>query len=132
MISHRALVATSGWLLPLHDRMASTLSIVLLTPAQPENLAKMSDQLSARLRKSDIAARYDDNTVAVLLPCTTLTAAENLITDVRDTGVPFYASVVSLNNDEHGLEESLQSLRTALERAYGNSTHWLVHATGAG
>jgi len=129
LVSHLALTATAGWLLPLHDRMAANLSIALITPAQSDALPALADQLSGRLRRSDIAARYDADTIALLLPCTTLTAAENLISDLRDAGEPFYAAVVTLADDQHGLEDTLQSLHTALGRAYGNSSHWLVHAS---
>ncbi len=129
LISHHALIATAGWLLPLHDRMAANLSVALLTPAQAGAIQPLADLLSTRLRKSDIAARYSEHTIALLLPCTALTAAENLIADLRDGGDPFYAAVVTLTDDQHGLEDTLQTLQTTLARAHGNSHHWLVHAS---
>lgn len=128
LITHHALVATAGWLLPLHDRLAGDLTVALVTPAQQDNLGKLADHLAHRLRCSDIAARYDRQVIAVLLPCTTLAAAENLLGDLRDTEHPFYASVMTLSDDQHGLEETLAQLRHHLGRAWGNSEHWLVHA----
>lgn len=130
LISRHALLATAGWLLPLHDRLAANLSVALVTPAQSGQLKELADLLSLRLRKSDIAARYDDDIIALLLPSTALTAAENLITDLRDSGKPFYAAVITLLDDEQGLEDTLSLLHTTLGRAYGNSEHWLVHARG--
>ncbi|MDF1781713.1 MAG: GGDEF domain-containing protein [Alcanivoracaceae bacterium] len=127
LISHHALVATAGWLLPLHDRLAANLTVVLISPAQAGTLTQLADNLAQRLRKSDIAARYED-VIALLLPCTTLTAAENLLSDVRESTQPFYASITTLTNDQHGLEETLVRLEHHLGRAVGNAEHWLAHA----
>lgn len=129
LVSHEALVATGGWLLPLHDRLASDLTIALVSPARRESLADLADHLSTRLRRSDIAARYEDGILAVLLPCTSLTAAEELLGNLRLDTLPFYASIMTLNDDQHGLESVLLSLRQHLARAWGNSEHWLAHAT---
>ena len=128
LVSHHALVATAAWLLPLHDRLAANLTVALLTPAQQGQLGALADQLAQRLRKSDIAARYDDDIIALLLPCTAQTSAENLLSDLREAGLPFYASILTLTNDEHGLEETLQQLHHHLGRAVGNSEHWLAHS----
>lgn len=129
LVSHEALVATGGWLLPLHDRLASDLTVALVSPARRESLSDLSDHLSNRLRRSDIAARYEDGILALLFPCTSLTAAEDLLRNLREDELPFYASVMTLNNDQHSLESVLQSLRQHLSRAWGNSEHWLAHAT---
>lgn len=128
LISHHALIATAAWLLPLHDRLAANLTVVLIQPAQNGQLAALSDLLATRLRKSDIASRYDRNVLALLLPCTTLTAAENLLGDLRNNTLPFYASIITLSNDQHGLEETLVQLEQHLGRAIGNADHWLAHA----
>jgi hypothetical protein len=128
LISHHALVATAGWLLPLHDRLAANLTVALIQPAQAGQLSALSDLLAARLRKSDVASRYDRNVIALLLPCTTLTAAENLLGDLRNSTLPFYASIITLSNDRHGLEETLVQLEQHLGRAIGNAEHWLAHA----
>ena len=101
--------------------------MVLISPAQAGTLTQLADNLAQRLRKSDIAARYED-VIALLLPCTTLTAAENLLSDVRESTQPFYASITTLTNDQHGLEETLVRLEHHLGRAVGNAEHWLAHA----
>lgn len=128
LISHHALVATAGWLLPLHDRLAANLTVALIQPAQQGQLGALSDSLATRLRKSDVASRYDRNVLALLLPCTTLTAAENLLGDLRNSTQPFYASVITLSNDSLGLEETLVQLEQHLGRAIGNAENWLAHA----
>lgn len=128
LISHHALVATASWLLPLHDRLAANLTVALIQPAQVGQLSALSDLLATRLRKSDVASRYDRNVLALLLPCTTLTAAENLLGDLRNSTLPFYASIITLSNDRHGLEETLVQLEQHLGRAIGNAEHWLAHA----
>lgn len=127
-ISHHALVATAGWLLPLHDRLAANLTVALVRPAQQGQLQSLADLLATRLRKSDVAARYKNEVLALLLPCTTLTAAENLLGDLRISTLPFYASVITLSNDSHGLEQTLTQLEQHLARAVGNAEHWLAHA----
>lgn len=129
LVSHEALVATGGWLLPLHDRLASDLTVALVSPARRESLSDLADHFSNRLRRSDIAARYEEGILALLFPCTSLTAAEDLLRNLREDTLPFYASVMTLNNDQHGLERVLLSLRQHLARAWGNSEHWLAHAT---
>lgn len=129
LVSRDALVATGGWLLPLHDRLASDLTIALVSPANRDTLGALADHLSARLRRSDIAARYEDGVLALLLPCTSLTAAEELLGNLRRDSVPFYAAVMTLSNDQHGLDGLLLGLRQHLSRAWGNSEHWLAHAT---
>lgn len=128
-ISHQALIATAGWLLPLHDRLAANLTLVLLRPAHTAQLTELADHLAQRLRKSDVAARYDQEVIALLLPCTAQTAAENLLTDLRQQTLPFYASMTTLTNDRLGLEDALQQLHQHLGRAVGNPEHWLVHAS---
>lgn len=127
-ISHQALIATAGWLLPLHDRLAASLTLALVRPANLAQMPELADQLATRLRKSDVAARYDKEVIALLLPCTAQTAAENLLTDMRQQSVPFYASMITLTNDQRGLEDTLQQLHQQLGRAIGNPEHWLVHA----
>lgn len=125
LISHQALISTAGWLLPLHDRMALSLTLVLLR-TDPDDLGDTAEALSRRLRRSDVAARYDDTTLALILPCTTQTAAENLLGDLHQENDDFRAALITLSDSDQSLEASLHHLNQQLARAHGD--HWLVHA----
>src|SRR5690606_120269 len=127
-ISHKALVATAGWLLPLHDRLAASVTLALVRPANLNQLPELADLLATRLRKSDVAARYDKDVIALLLPCTAQTAAENLLADMRQLSVPFDGSMIAPTDHQRGLEDTLHRLHQQLGRAIGNPEHWLVHA----
>ncbi|MDF1820088.1 MAG: GGDEF domain-containing protein [Alcanivoracaceae bacterium] len=128
LVSREAMVATSGWLLPLHDRLGASLTLVALSPAHPGGLQSLTDNLARRLRRSDVAARYHDDTIAVCLPCTTQTAAENLLTDLRQQGNQFNAAILSVGNAEHALDRLLGQLYSHLQRAEEDDNQWLVHA----
>ncbi|MFN3714487.1 MAG: GGDEF domain-containing protein [Alcanivoracaceae bacterium] len=128
LISHQALISTAGWLLPLHDRMAANLTLVLLKHGPDQNLPTLSEKLSQRLRRSDVAARYGAQTLALMLPCTTVTAAENLLGDLRQQGSDFRAALIAVSSSEHSLEAVLQHLEQHLHRASEQSGHWIVHA----
>lgn len=127
LISHQALLSTAGWLLPLHDRMAAHLTLVLVKAGASQNLPTLSEKLSQRLRRSDVASRYNDQTLALMLPCTTVTAAENLLSDLRQQGTDFHAALVAVSSSDRSLESVLQHLEHHLQRAT-DSEHWMVHA----
>src|SRR5690554_474844 len=128
LISHQALISTAGWLLPLHDRLASPLTLVLVHTGANQSLADMAESLSQRLRRSDVAARYGERTLALMLPCTTITAAENLLTDLRQNGSDFYAVLSAVTSSSHSPEAVLQHLQLQLQRATESDGHWMVHA----
>ncbi|MEE4250598.1 MAG: GGDEF domain-containing protein [Alcanivoracaceae bacterium] len=128
LISHQALISTAGWLLPLHDRLASHLTLVLVQTGPEQKLPALAEVLSQRLRRSDVAARYGDSTLALMLPCTTVTAAENLLTDLRQQGCDFRAALSGVNSSTHSLESVLHHLEQQLQRATDSSGHWMVHA----
>jgi GGDEF domain-containing protein len=128
LISHQALISTAGWLLPLHDRLASPLTLVLVHTGAKQSLSDMAESLSQRLRRSDVAARYGEQTLALMLPCTTVTAAENLLTDLRQNDGDFCAVLSAVTSSSHSLEAVLQHLQQQLQRANESGGHWLVHA----
>lgn len=132
LISHTAMISTAGWLLPLHDRLSSHLALALLCPARDADLEFLADQLATRLRRSDIAARYDEQSLAVLLPDTPVKDAEHLLREVRTDSPDYQAAVLVLSDPDHSLEAVLQHLRRTLERARGDEDHWLVHASSPG
>lgn len=128
LISHQALISTAAWLLPLHDRLASPLTLVLVRAGTNQSLPDMAEALSHRLRRSDVAARYGEQTLALMLPCTTVTAAENLLTDLRQNGSDFDAVLSAVNSSTHSLEAVLQHLQQQLQRANESTGNWMVHA----
>lgn len=128
LVSREALIATAGWLLPLHDRMASTATLVLMQPHHPGALDSLADQLARRLRRSDVAARYDLEIIALALPCTSLTAAENLLGDLRHEGHRFSSAIVAVNNGEQSMERLFAHLLQHLARAGEDDDQWLVQA----
>ncbi len=127
LISHQALISTAGWLLPLHDRMAAHLTLVLVEASASQNLMTLAERLSHRLRRSDIAARYNEHALALMLPCTTVTAAENLLGDLRQQGTEFRAALMAVSSSDQSLEAALHHLEHHLQRA-NDSNHWMVHA----
>lgn len=128
LISREAMVASAGWMMPLHDRLGASMTVAVLQPAHPGALCSLSDNLARRLRRSDLAARYDNDSIAVVLPCTTQTAAENLLTDLRQAGNRFQVAVLNISDAERSLEMLLAHLQTQLARATDEDAHWLVHA----
>lgn len=129
LISHAAMVSTAGWMLPLHDRLSATLSLVLLAPDKAGDLKPLADQLATRLRRSDVAARYDQQSLAILLPDTDAAATESLLMELRDSAPACRAAMGTMTDPDHSLEAMLGNLQRALARAGGDSGHWLVHAT---
>lgn len=129
LISHAAMLSTAGWMLPLHDRLSATLSLVLLAPEDPADLKTLADQVATRLRRSDVAARYNEDALAVLLPDTDAGATEALLTELRDSAPACRAAMSTMTNPEHSLEAMLGNLQRALARSGREAGHWLVHAT---
>ena len=132
LVSRDAMIATAGWLLPLHDRIASTVTLVLLQPTHPGALGSLADHLARRLRRSDVAARYDLDLIALALPCTSLTAAENLLSDLREEGHRFTTAVLAVTDGEQSLERRFGHLEHHLARASEDDSQWLVHAPALG
>ncbi|WP_232802491.1 nucleotidyl cyclase domain-containing protein [Alloalcanivorax mobilis] len=124
-ISHGALTSTAGWLIPLHDRLSSPLTLVLL---HHDDLAALTETVAQRLRRSDIVARYDEQHLALLLPCTATGAAEKVLHDLRERQPGLRAAVMTLNSANAALEQVLYHLQTVMPRTRDNPSHWLAHA----
>lgn len=124
-ISREALVSTAGWLVPLHDRISSPLTLVLI---QHDALPQLSDQVAQRIRRSDVAARYDESQLALLLPCTATAAAEQLLHDLRDRHTGLRAALMTLSDGDVALEQALTHLEQTMARTTEEDSHWLAHA----
>ncbi|MGB1465739.1 MAG: GGDEF domain-containing protein [Alcanivorax nanhaiticus] len=124
-ISREALVSTAGWLVPLHDRISSPLTLVLI---QHDELPRLSDQVAQRIRRSDVAARYDATQLALLLPCTATAAAEQLLNDLRDRHPGMRAALMTLSDGDIALEQALAHLEQTMARTTEDDSHWLAHA----
>lgn len=124
-ISREALTSTAGWLIPLHDRLSSPLTLVLLGQ---DDINALADTVGQRLRRSDIVARYDDRHLAMLLPCTAAAAAEQVLADLRARQPQLRAAVITLTNGNAALEQVLYHLETAMPRTLADANHWLAHA----
>ncbi|MCK0155119.1 GGDEF domain-containing protein [Alcanivorax sp. S6407] len=124
-ISREALVSTAGWLVPLHDRISSPLTLVLI---QHGELPQLSDQVAQRIRRSDVAARYDETQLALLLPCTATAAAEQLLNDLRDRHPGMRAALMTLSDGDVALEQALAHLEQSMARTSEDEGHWLAHA----
>lgn len=124
-ISREALVSTAGWLVPLHDRISSPLTLVLI---RHDALPQLSDQVAQRIRRSDVAARYDDTQLALLLPCTATAAAEQLLNDLRDRHPGMRAALMTLSDGDVALEQALAHLEHSMARTSEEDGHWLAHA----
>lgn len=128
-IRHGALTSTAGWLIPLHDRLSSPLTLVLL---HHDDIRALGEVLGQRLRRSDIVARYDDQHLALLLPCTTTAAAEQVLHDLRTQQPGIRAALMTLNSANAALEQVLYHLQTVMPRTRDNPSHWLAHAPPLG
>lgn len=129
LISHGAMLSTAGWMLPLHDRLSTTLSLAMLEPGNPADLKPLADLVATRLRRSDVAARYDETSLAILLPDTEAAATESLLTELRADAPACRAAMGTMSSPDHSLEELLGHLQRALARSGRDEGHWLVHAT---
>lgn len=129
LISREALVSTAGWLIPLHERLSSPLTLVLL---HHDDLVALADTVSRRLRHSDIVARYDRQHLALLLPCTTAASAEQVLHTLRSRQPDLRAALLTLNNGNAALEQVLHHLETAMPRTRSDDSHWLAHASALG
>lgn len=127
LLSQRALVSTAGWLIPLHDRMAATLSVAVLTPAGDSTTLALANHLTQRLRRSDITGHFG-TTIALLLPSTSAGAAEALLRELHKDAPDFRASLITLTDANQALEPVLTQLEKSLDRARDDAEHWLVHA----
>ncbi|MBL7251640.1 GGDEF domain-containing protein [Alloalcanivorax sp. C16-2] len=125
-ISRAALSSTAGWLIPLHDRLSSPLTLVLV---HDDDLNALADAVAQRLRRSDIVARYDEEHLALLLPCTATGAAEQLLADLRGSRPGLRAALLTLHSANAALEQVLHHLQTAMPRTRPDDGHWLAHAT---
>lgn len=125
-ISRNALISTAGWLVPLHDRISSPLTLVLVTH---EQLGLLADHVAKRIRRSDVAARYDEHHLALLLPCTATAAAEQLLSDLQDRHNGLRAAVMTLLDSKESLEQHLQSLLSAMSRTDTSEDRWLAYAS---
>lgn len=126
LISRGALISTAGWLIPLHDRLSSPLTLALL---HHDDIQGLADMLGQRLRRSDIVARYDAQHLAVLLPCTPAASAEQVLATLRDQRPELRAALITLNDGNAALEQVLYHLETAIPRTRSDDQHWLAHAS---
>ena len=124
-ISREALVSTAGWLVPLHDRISSPLTLVLV---RHHELPLLADRVAQRIRRSDVAARYDEQHLALLLPCTATAAAEQLLNDLRTRHQGLRAAMMTLANGDAALEQALSHLQASMARTTEEDNHWLAHA----
>lgn len=129
LISRAALSHTAGWLLPLHDRLSSPLTVSLLEVDDSAQLAQLSRTIIGRLRRSDVAARFDGTIIAVMFPCTGSEAAEKVLGDLHEQVPGLRGAVVSVSNPDTALEQVLGHLHQSLSRARADERHWLSHAT---
>lgn len=130
LISREALTHTAGWLLPLHDRLSNQLTVALVQTDSEDNLYKLNEIVIQRLRRSDVAARYDDKTIAVLLSCAEREIADAVLEDLYNKQPEIRVASMTLSNPDIALEAVLHRLDQTLERARKNQERWLVHATG--
>lgn len=124
-ISRAALTSTAGWLIPLHDRLSSPLTLVLV---HHDDIKALADTVGQRLRRSDVVARYDEEHLALLLPCTATAAAEQVLHDLRARRPGIRAALMTLNSANAALEQVLYHLQTVMPRTRDNPNHWLAHA----
>ena len=129
LLSHEALIHTGGWLLPLHDRMSDQLTAVLLATEAPGGLRELTERIHQRLRRSDVAARFDEHSLALLLPCTEGDDAVEVLAELQQRVPGLRGARLTLNEPDIALEEVLEHLRHTLERARPEEGHWLVQAT---
>lgn len=129
LISRAALSHTAGWLLPLHDRLSNPLTVTLLEVDDPQQLAELSRAVTARLRRSDVAARFDGTVIAIVFPCTGAEAAEKVLRDLQQQINGLHGAIVSVSNPDIGLEQVLHHLHQSLSRSRADARHWLSHAT---
>ena len=124
-ISREALVSTAGWLVPLHDRISSPLTLALV---RHDELPQLANRVAHRIRRSDVAARYDEQHLALLLPCTATAAAEQLLNDLRDRHPGLRAAIMTLSDGDAALEQALAHLQSSMARTRDDNDHWLAHA----
>ena len=127
LISRTALAHTAGWLLPLHERLSSPLTAILLRPHNSADLVTLANDLGQRLRRSDIAARADDDCLALLLPDTNVGNGERVLNALREIAPPFTA-VMSAVPRETSLELVLDHLAATFQRGVQEEARELIHA----
>ncbi|MBZ2189753.1 GGDEF domain-containing protein [Alcanivorax sp. JB21] len=126
LISRTALSHTAGWLLPLHERLSSPLTAIMLRPHDPAQLDALAGGLSQRLRRSDIGARADDHCLALLLPDTNVANAERVITSLREHTPPFTAVMAAVPR-ETSLDLVIDHLGDTFRRG-DTAERELIHA----
>jgi GGDEF domain-containing protein len=124
-ISREALISTAGWLVPLHDRISSPMTLALV---HHDELPQLANRVAHRIRRSDVAARYDKQHLALLLPCTATAAAEQLLNDLRDRHPGLRAAIMTLSDGDAALEQALAHLQSSMARTRNDNDHWLAHA----
>lgn len=124
-ISRAALASTAGWLVPLHDRLSSPLTLALV---HHQDISALADAVGQRLRRSDVIARYDEHHLALLLPNTATDDAELVLADLRERQPGMRAAVITLNSANAALEQVLYHLQTAMPRTRDDHNYWLARA----
>lgn len=116
LISRAALIHTAGWLLPLHERLSSPLTAVMLRPQDEAGLPSLANGLNQRLRRSDIGARAREDALVILLPDTDIANAERVITSLREQ-TPAFTAVMTPVPRETSLELVLDHLGATFQRS---------------
>ncbi|MEY1662512.1 hypothetical protein [Isoalcanivorax beigongshangi] len=127
LLSRPALSHTGGWLLPLHERLSSPLTAVLLRPQTSADLALLAQSVSGRLRRSDIGARADADSLVILLPDTPRAQAEIVLAALRDIA-PAFTAVMADVPRETSLDLVIDHLLVTLSRSPSGQDIPLLHA----
>lgn len=127
LFSEKALIRTAGWLVPLHDRLGTSLSIVLFAPVATATPKELVAVLTHRIRRSDIAGHYGD-ALAVLFPATKQEELAKLLNELHNHKPIFRAAAVTLASNTRALEPLLQHLEQTLKRT-NDKEQWLAHAS---
>lgn len=127
LISGMALAHTAGWLFPLHDRLASTLSIALVRADSAESFDQLARSIQERLRRSDIAARHDERSVLVLLPCTDQKKADLVLSEIKARTGQIRAACMTLDGTNAAMDVIGRTLEETLARTDSSRGDWLAH-----
>ncbi len=127
LLSRTALAHTAGWLQPLHERLSSPLTAILLRPHDPAQLPALANSFAQRLRRSDIGARADEHCLVLLLPDTDVGHGERVLTALRAIAPPFTAVMAPVPR-ETSLDLVLDHLTATFQRGAQEEARELIHA----
>ncbi len=127
LISRMALAHTAGWLFPLHERLASTLSVALIRADSADDFDELARSIKERLRRSDIAARHDEVSVLILLPCTDQNKADRVLLDIKTRCDGIRAACITLGGVNAAMDAIGSTLEDTLARTDSGPNDWLAH-----